>query len=163
MKIILKVFLELGAGVSVGSLSAWGQGSDLNLPKQREAIISEARALLERRPVIYDDKADPFVLLAPEVPESMPSGEKKVDPVESAFTGVELLKNLANQVPATGTAMLGGQYYLLTGQKRLKVGDRITINFQGGAYDIEILSISATNFSVKRGDATHTRAVRLSN
>jgi hypothetical protein len=143
----------------------WAQapGADISPPKQRETLVSAAQQVLSARsaPVVVPDAPpDPFQW--PVEPEAAVVDQTPAEVVGPPVMGSDLLAKLAAQIPVTGTVNLGGQPILLLGQKRLKVGDTITISFDGQNYDLSIAAIAPTSFSVKRGDLIHTRPTRFS-
>lgn len=149
--------------VSMGIGLANAQNADVSLPKQRELVVDLAVKLTEDRAApleIPDPLPNPFKW--PEEPKPIvdPSiVESKPEPV---IDGLELLAKLAAQIQVSGTINLGSQPLLLMGQKRLKVGDRITISFEEKSYDLSLEAIAPTSFTVRRGDLTFTRATRIS-
>jgi hypothetical protein len=135
------------------------QVADVPPSKQRDEILNLARGVLVRQnePVVIPNPLpDPFTGKIEEVVQAESTQAPKIS------TGPELLARIAAQMPASGTANLGGQWLLLLGQKRLKVGDSVTISFEGQNYDLSIAAISSTTFTVKLGSNTHTRATRIS-
>lgn len=142
------------------------EGADLTAPKLRMDTVAKAQALLaaqEAPVVLADPLPNPFVRVPltksdEEAEEAVPA----VDPKAVAtLSGVELLTRLAATIPATGTVNLGGAPILLLGQKRLKVGDTLTISFEDKSYEVSIASISSTAFTIARGSHSYTRPLRL--
>lgn len=152
------------SGVSLTISSAAYAQSDLVPPNIRGQVVSDAVRVAEMRgaPVTLPDPLpNPFIPKASEV-EVVP--DVVAPPVDTApvLGGAELLAKLAVQVPATGTVSLGGEPMLLLGQKRLKVGDTVTISFEGQSYELSIAAVTSTSFTVKRGENIYTRPVRIS-
>jgi hypothetical protein len=134
----------------------------LNLPAQREATIAVGLGLLAVRDkeVAFDKNApDPFIGKASPVTESI----VEVVPIPRAVINeADLLSSLANQLSARGTAILGQDRILLLSQKRVKVGESITISFDGNDYEVVLSDLSSTTFTIKRNGLTFTRPVLLS-
>ena len=163
----MKTSLNFGvfafAAISVG-FSA--DGVDLTSPKLREATVAKAQALVESQKapvVLVSPLPNPFVRVPLKKPddtqeETVSAGASKVIP---ALSGVELLTRLAAMIPATGTVNLNGAPILLLSQKRLKVGDSLTISFEDKDYEVLITSISPTAFTISRGSHSYTRPLRL--
>lgn len=152
-------FLIFGLVPFVGA-----QGADVSLPANREKVVSLAEEFMMARaaPVQVPDPApNPFVWpVAPEPEEGdLPSTVSEMP--KQVTMNVELLTRLAARIPASGTVILGGQPILLLGQKRLKVGDVVTISFEGENYELSIEGITSTSFTVRRGAITHTRPTFL--
>lgn len=142
-----------------GVYSSGAYADGVAAPVKRQEVVATAAELYVRKDnsvAIPKDVVNPFVGLSevdeqPTVGPSLPS---------ASLVGRDLLEHLAVQIPASGTVNLGGEWILLVGQKRLKVGDGVRINFEGQPYELFIASIAATNFTVRRGDMLYTRPVR---
>jgi hypothetical protein len=151
--------------IGLGSLittAILGQSADVSPPAQRKLLVESAVQLWANRgvlPTIPDSLVNPFEFAA-EVPVE-PSVDSVTVPT-TALTGVELLSKLCLSIPASGTVVLGGESILLLGQKRLKVGDTITINFEGRNYDLYLETIGSTTFTVRLGSLVHTRSTYIS-
>jgi hypothetical protein len=142
----------------------FAQAVDVSPFKQREQLVSNAQKIFSDRgsePDIPEIVPNPFVekplietdsdLPSAPAGQGLPEGPNPVDS----------LINAASRIAATGTASLGGQFFLLAGQKKFKVGDKLSVDYDGLPYELVIISISPTSFTVKKGDLTHTRAIRL--
>ena len=70
-----------------------------------------------------------------------------------------LLAALAEQLDPKGTFIVGGEAIILLGQKKLKVGERYPITFEGAVYELEITSIETTRFSVRYKNEEVTRPI----
>jgi hypothetical protein len=143
----------------------YAQAADISLPKQREVAVAAAEKLLATRTEtanLGENVASPFDW--PAAPEIAQTETVVQAPVASApgVNTAEFLSKLAAQIPATGIAFIGDQGILLLGQKRLKVGDTISISFEGQSYELSIAAISNASFTVKRGGLLHTRPTVIS-
>jgi hypothetical protein len=145
-------------------LVIFSQAIDVLPFKQREQLVANAQKVISDRgsePDIAEIVPNPFVekplietdsdLPSAPAGQGLPEGPNPVDS----------LINAASRIAATGTASLGGQFFLLAGQKKFKVGDKLSVDYYGLPYELVIISISPTSFTVKKGDLTHTRAIRL--
>jgi hypothetical protein len=65
------------------------------------------------------------------------------------YTDSEIVKAVAAKINPTGIVRIGGEYFLLFGQKRLKVGDILTINYKNQSYPIIISAIKNNQFTVR--------------
>lgn len=72
-----------------------------------------------------------------------------------------LLSALADQLEPKGTFVVGGDAIILIGQKKLKVGEKLPISFEGSIYELEITSIEATRFSVRFKNEELTRPIAI--
>ncbi len=136
--------------------------SDLAAPKIREQVVADAVRVVGMRGGTTEQPGpipNPFV---PKESEAAAGSEAPAPTPGPTLAGAELLATLAARIPATGTVNLGGEAMLLLGQKRLKVGDSITISFEGRSYELSIAAVTSTSFTVKRGETIHTRPVRIS-
>ncbi len=150
------------AFISLGS-AARAQ-SDLVAPDIRGKVVADAIRIAEMRGgavTVPETLPNPFVPKTSQV-EAPPDVVAPPVDIAPALGGAELLATLAARVPATGTVNLGGEPMLLLGQKRLKVGDTVTISFEGQGYELSIAAVTSTSFTVKRGENIYTRPVRIS-
>jgi hypothetical protein len=74
----------------------------------------------------------------------------------------EILEAIAPRVTPDGTAILPrtGEPILFFHQKKLKVGDRLTITFDGRDYEVEISAIDRTTFTMRLNRAEITRPIK---
>jgi hypothetical protein len=70
-----------------------------------------------------------------------------------------LLAALSDQLEPKGTFVVGGEPIILLGQKKLKVGERYPITFEGAVYELEITAIETTRFSVRYKNEEITRPI----
>lgn len=158
MKTIVHSFLFIA--VSAG---LYGEpASDILPPQKRTASLDLARALLTTKPVeISTDEIaqkNPFNPIKPIV-----ESESVARPSAThgdALSERDLLQRLAVTVTPSGTMQLGDQLILLFGQKKLKVGDRLPIVFQGATYELQISAIERTSFSLRINNAEITRPIK---
>ena len=71
-----------------------------------------------------------------------------------------VLEMLAERIVPSGILKMGGQSILLFGQKKLKVGDGLTITFDGIDYDLDITAIGNTNFTLRYQGEEITRSIK---
>lgn len=153
-------FLSAGAILGATTLVLMGQAADLPPPKTRQVAVDAATALVSRqrdKPQVPGNIVNPFI--GKELPVS-PVAQPQEN-LNTALAAADLLGRLAANIAASGTANIGGQSILLVGQKRLKVGDTVRISFESQVYELSIVSISTTSFTIKKGELTHTRPIRL--
>jgi len=155
-------FIPALLGVSVSS----GQSVTvtLNLPAQRDTVIANGAAFLAARDkTIVDDTGAPDPFIGKVVESIVEEATVENAPIAKVVINeVELLQNLANKMPARGTAIMGEDRFLLLSQKRLKVGDSTIISFDGKDYEVWLTGLSSTTFTIRRNELTYTRAVLLS-
>lgn len=151
--------------------------SDLATIEQRQTVVELATRLSQPAdlPTVPDDLKSPF----------SPQGFDKPDPVEKrglpssaapsanagpgaapkATTPRDILETIASKVNSTSSITLGGVNWMFVrlpsgGQKRLKVGDRLTITFEGSDYELEITSITSTDFTLSLNNEKITRPIK---
>jgi hypothetical protein len=74
-------------------------------------------------------------------------------------TEAALLERIAERVIPSGTLTLNGEPLLIFAQKRLRVGDRITVTYEGKDYNLEIISIQRFTFTLRLNRAEITRRI----
>lgn len=119
--------------------------SDLASPEQRHDAVNQAMALAEPQPPV-PLPADLKNPLAP------PQAEKQ-EPVSKqggrATGDREVLAAIATHIVPSGVMQLGNQPVLLLREKKLKVGDYLTITFEGADYMVELAAISHSSFTLR--------------
>ena len=101
---------------------------------------------------IPDDVKNPFDPLA---------GVKIDQKIGRPTTDKELLAILADQLHPTG--VMGREeslILLLKGQKGVKLNEKLTLSFDGSAYDVEVTSIDHNSFSLRYNQAEITRPIK---
>lgn len=74
-------------------------------------------------------------------------------------TEADLLARIAERVAPSGMVTLNGEPLLIFGQKRLSVGDRLTVSYDGRDYTVEIASIQRFTFTLRLNRAEITRRI----
>lgn len=137
------------------------QPSDILPAPRRMETVETARRLVERAepPALPDEPRDPFTAVSPRRAETSAAA-----PREAARPGNrQLLAAIAPLVNPTGTMRLGGEPILLFGQKRIKVGDRLPITFDGTPYILVISGIEGTSFTLRLNGEEITRPIQPAN
>jgi hypothetical protein len=91
--------------------------------------------------------------------ESHKTADVAPGPVK-AFGDKEVLAALAPRIMPTGTFSMGGDRLLMFGKKKLKAGDRLTVNFEGQDYTLELVAIDRTNFTLRYNREEITRPIK---
>lgn len=170
MKLSLNHLFGAGLGLLLASVPVMAQKSDLASPQERRAVVDLAAKLLKPRELA--------TLPAEVVVPFNPAGFDQPDPEEikaqmaaaaaAAAAGAVtrpagdrgVLESLADKLLPSGTAVIGGDPILLFGQKKLKVGDRLTITFEGVDYDLDITAIGRTTFTLRLNREEITRPIK---
>jgi hypothetical protein len=136
-------------------------------PKRLEAL-DRARAALAQKEV-PDKVPNPFysesfneVLQGGSAPR--PSGDQQaatpaVTPAVNK-TARGLLESIAASLRPSGYFVIGGQPTLVFGQKRVKAGGTLTINFEGKEYTLEVTALDRTNFTLRLDREEFTRPIK---
>jgi len=142
MKPLLQSILSF-ASMLTAALSLAAK-SDLTTSDQRHESVSQAVALAQPRvaPPLPTDVRNPFA--PPEVVRPKNTGR----PVPAADK--EVLTAIVNNIRPSGVMQApDGQLILLMREKKLKVGDYLTITFEGRDYVIELAAIDHSSFTLR--------------
>lgn len=158
---LLRLLLGLLACACAARVFA-AAASDLTLPEKRRATVDLAARLLapvsEAATKLPEDLTDPFHPAGFVGAASTNSASPNAKP--TVLTGQALLEAVAPKIIPSGTIAIGDTPYLLFGEKRLKVGDYLTIAFEGRDYVLQIADIQSTAFTLRLNNATVTRPIK---
>lgn len=159
------IFKKQIVAVLAGAITAnagLSEAIKINAPKLREDVLTSGKRLVEQpKPVEFGGPnfVDPFSGVA-----ATPTDANDVSPnpvsVEGQESESEIIVKLAGEIPATGTILFGDKRILLAGKKKYKTGDVIIVKYKELEYDLAITDITATTFTVKHNQVTHSRAVK---
>lgn len=157
-------------GLVLGPAMAAAQVSDLLPPQKRAETVELATALLQTKelPAVTADTPSPFAPPAFEQPDPEEQRARQAAAAAAAAAGVvsrpagdrAILEDVSAHIIPTGIVRLGGEAILLFGQKKLKVGDRLTITFEGANYDLDITAIGTTTFTLRYNREEITRSIK---
>jgi hypothetical protein len=74
-------------------------------------------------------------------------------------TETDLLERIADRIVPSGTLTLGDETLLVFGQKRLRVGDHLTVTYEGKDHDLELTKIQRLTFTLRLNRAEITRRI----
>lgn len=155
---------------ALGSLSAStgiaaAARSDLLPPQRRQASLDTAEKILQRAapPPIPAEFSNPFNPPNFEGPVARQTDNKSV--VENkAVVPVpgdrEILEKLANRMPPAATFVRDGKPILVMGRDRFEVGTRFIVTFENQDYELELVSIDRTTFTLRYRSEEYTRPIR---
>jgi hypothetical protein len=139
--------------------SAYAQpatSSDIDTPQKRATSVELAARLLAppsteeiQVPDGLRNPFDPAIEAKIEMKSGRPASDK------------ELLALLADQLHPTG--VMGREdalVLLLKGQKGVKLNDKLTLSFDGVAYEVEITAVDHNSFSLRFNQAEITRPIK---
>jgi hypothetical protein len=116
--------------------------SDLASPEKRHGSITQALALVQ--PVtpapLPADLKNPFI---------MSRDEKTTGGARQLAGDHQVLEAVASHLAPSGVVQVGDSPMLLLGEKRLKVGDYLTITFEGTEYMVELSAINHSSFTLR--------------
>ena len=180
---------NLSSGLLLGSvvmfapaalLAAAKVSSDLTSPQKRQAIVDVAEKLAHRPPVkaLPADQPSPFnpkdfdkpdpseapptAGTSPATPAT-PSGDGSAPtPAKPAgpTTDRETLETLATQITPSGVIMLRGSSRLIIANRPFEVGTRFTATYNGQDYELELVSIDRTTFTLRYRGEEITRPIK---
>lgn len=140
-------------------------------PPQRADILERVQKLLEpQSPTVPVDLKDPFhstafreavgaAGVAGPVANAGGPGAAPARPAGPRGHS-ELLAAIAEGLRPSGYIVRGGTASIAFGQKRVKAGDTLTINFEGVDYVLEITALDRTHFTIRLGNEEFTRPIR---
>lgn len=134
-------------------------------PAQRQASLDLAARLLAAKAnpaaTLPDDLVDPFnpTALAGPTPTVKP-GTGAPPIIAAPSSSSEILQKIAPEIRPSGIMTLGGTPLLLIGEKKLKVGDNLTIKFEGNEYTLVVTSIDRTSFRLRLNNEEITRPIK---
>jgi len=161
----LPLLALLGAALLAAVPAAWSQ---VLPPARRAAALEAAQAYVAQRDAALPPKlANPFfpASFGGNQAEAIPSGpgEATLDPIPRP-TGPrndrDLLATLAGAIRPSGYFIIGGEPTLVFGQKRVKAGDPLTINFEGTDYTLTVTAIDRTSFTLRLNREEFTRPIK---
>lgn len=139
------------------------QRADLLPPKAREKVVERAEALVNRGAAdaarLPGNGVNPFDPTAGKAVVEAAAPQPKVV-ARATLSDEQKLKAIAPQIQPTGTMFLGGEAYLLFGQKKFKVGDTLPIIFEGDTYNVLVTDIQTINFSIRLGESELVRSIK---
>ena len=161
-------FAVLLAGVT--PISAVAQRSDILPSQRRQPTVDQALQIVGQvnPEALAPDINNPFYpnsLKAPPPPQPTEEGSTEPSPpvYQGPVSNSELLEAVAPQITPSGTMILGGFPLLLFGQKKIQVGDKLPILYEGQRYTLTISAIEGSNFTLKIGNAELTRPIKPAN
>lgn len=168
----LRLPLALSALFLISSVTSRAQVKkpDVASPVSREQTVELARQLAHR--------SQPAALAADLVQPFNPAAFGQPDPEELQALAAsraaaaaasaqakptndsDLLQLISARVAPSGTLIMGGEPMLIFGKKRLRVGDHLTVTYDGRDYDLELVGITRTTFSLRLNANEITRPIK---
>ena len=124
---------------------------------QRSSVI---RAVNDRmRPPVYAHPQEDIYKNNPFAPNKHIQAEEEAAPIPHG-SDEEFVAKLAAQLAPTGVFIFGDQTFLLFGEKKVKVGDTILIPFDNNSYEVELIGLTRTSFTVRLNQAEVSRSIK---
>jgi hypothetical protein len=155
MKTYLKQIFALLVILSVLVKAESALAADIATPQKRATVVDTAERLAKPA---TDDLTAPADIRNP----FNPATEGKVEAVlNRPASDKELLSLLADQLKPMG--VMGREdslVLLLKGQKGVKVGDKLTLSFDGTPYTVEVIEVHKNSFSLRFNQAEIIRPIK---
>jgi len=124
--------------------------SAVNSPEERKDKIELSKRLLDRKVVLLTEETitlvgDPFSVFLKVV--------EAIVVVEESLSAQELMPILARNVKPTGIFAIGGEYYLMFKEMKIKSGGSVPVKYQNVEYNLEIVNVLRNGYSLRFGDA----------
>ncbi|MFA6288686.1 MAG: hypothetical protein WC661_14985 [Opitutaceae bacterium] len=150
--------------IGAAATAAWGEPlTDIPLASKRADTVKFAKSLIAPQPQVAQ-ASDEVVLRTPFNPVQVPpsaSPSASNGGAGSSPSGEDAqLAQIAPNIKPTGAVKIGDDALLLFGQKRFKVGDRLPIVFEGRPYELEIVDIQSTSFTLRLNGVEITRPIK---
>jgi hypothetical protein len=160
------VLAALAAGALSSAALAAKPASDIQGLDIRRAVVEKAERL-SRDPAPQPLPADIASPFSPAGFEGAPSDGGSAAPGDfrrqaaAPQTDEALLATVAARIPTTGTIILGGRPLLISGTNRIEVGSHFTVVYSGQEYELELVAIDRTTFTVRYKGEEFTRPIKL--
>ena len=154
----------IAAGSAAALASGAGERVDVHpLPRRQATLDAAARLVAKRESTEWGSVRNLFAVPGAVAAAPTPGPSSVSTPaLPREKTTTQRLAEIAAQLTPTGSVMIGGQPYLLFGEKRLKEGDSVTIAFDGADHVLTVARIERNQFTLRYHDAEYTRPIRPS-
>ena len=170
MRLPIPTLCMATALILAGEAPLVAQQSDLVSTQQRAAVVELADQLVRPR-VLADmpatlvvpfnpvgfDQPDPEEVKAQQAAAAGPAAPPTPHSPQGVSGG---LGPQAGKHTPTGPPLKGGEPILLFGSRRLKVGDRLTVTYEGADYDLDLTAITRTTFTLRLNREEITRPIK---
>lgn len=163
--------------ISALGASPQKQASDILPPSRRQQVVDLAAALTrpavpvslpENLPLPFSPPGfektgseDASGAAAPSQPPAAGTVAPSVSPPPLPPAGDrEILETLAARLQPSGTLAMAGTSQLVIGKNRFPIGTRFTVSFNGQDYELELVSIDRTTFTLRFRGEEITRPIK---
>jgi hypothetical protein len=157
--------LLLTAAAFALSTDVLAQRSDLLPVQRRAASVDLAARIVEPRsaPALPATLNNPFAPEGFDLPDGAEAGGPGSGP-GAARAAVRTLRDtlevIAANITPTGTISRRGEPILLFGSKQVRVGEELTVTYEGTTYVLTVTAIQSTNFTVRLNNDELTRPIK---
>jgi len=144
------LFLGISLSLVVAGGNSVVSGNSVLAGQQRLNVLDMAKGLIAPRASTWKESTkeltDPFFR------SKLTRSPKNTGvPVETRteLSDRDILRKLAPQIEPSGYFVIGGEPVLLVNGKRLKVGDAVTLSFEGRVHQVAISSIESNSFTLR--------------
>lgn len=141
------------------------------VPAQRRQTVVETAERLTRRPVpppVPADRPNPFNpadfdLPDPDAPKPAGAAPRPgAGPAQPAAPSGdrEILESLAQRLNPSGMFMIGGRPLLVIDRNRFEVGTKFIVTFNDKDYELELVAIDRTTFTLRYRNEEITRPIK---
>ncbi len=148
---------------SANAAAPAGSASAVLSPSSRASSLEAAKMLLAGTTYpVNPAQVDPFnpPAFAGFIAGPQPVPGPGTPPPAGPVPGADLLRKIAAGLKPSGHFVIGGEPTLVFGQKRVKAGSTMTINFEGSAYTVEIAAVTNTTFTLRLNREEYTRPIK---
>jgi hypothetical protein len=156
------LFLAALGLLSAGSLARADEPHAVLTPAARKEALAKADAMLSQKPLgLPANAVDPFHSEAfAEATGHAVHAMTDLTPKAGPKTDRDILVGIATGLKPTGNFVVAGQPTLFFGEKHVKPGTTLTINFEGAEYIVEITTIDRTSFTLRLNREEYTRPIK---
>ena len=154
------------AALSAAGFAPWlaAAASDLLPPARRQASVDTAERLAQRPPPepVPAEVPNPFNPASFAPPEPAPRPGVVADPAQPPRPpgDREILESLAQRLTPSGTITLGGKPFLIIERNRFEVGTKFIVTFNDQDYELELVAIDRTTFTLRHRGEEITRPIK---
>jgi hypothetical protein len=160
---IALLLLVLAGPAHAAAPAAKGR-SDLIPPDRRQITVELARELTRVRepaplPPDFQHPFNPATFEPPEPGTVATAVEAGPAPPPRPPADREILELLAARLTPSGSIIFGGAPQLIMGAKRFPVGTRFTVTYDNRDYELELVTIDRTTFTLRYRGEEITRSI----
>jgi hypothetical protein len=159
------LFIILGAALPLTGRAA---ASDISPVDKRRVVVETATQLSKpgNAAPLPENLALPFsppgfnLSEAQERAAATAAANGNSPAAQKAGSDREILEELAAKLPSTGTMFRGGEALLTFGQQNVKIGTRFKLPLNGQEYEVELIKIDPTSFTLRFNREEITRPIK---